>query len=143
MAMFTYPTSSALIYPPGGGGGSVVSVNGQTGVVQLDAVDIPYDNTTSGLTATEVQAAIDELATAVDATYTSETFTLSAPEAAAQEVTLSETPILANKTILMVASAPSQFYGADFSVTGNVLSWAGLGLDSLLETGDQLTIMYI
>ncbi len=31
-------------------------------LLQFDAADIPYDNTTSGLTATEVQAAIDELA---------------------------------------------------------------------------------
>lgn len=46
----------------GGGGGTITSVNGQTGpVVQLDAVDIPYDNTASGLTATEVQGAIDEI----------------------------------------------------------------------------------
>jgi trimeric autotransporter adhesin len=50
-------------YPLSGGG--VISVNGQTGVVQLDAIDIPYDNTASGLAATEVQGAIDELANAV------------------------------------------------------------------------------
>lgn len=41
---------------------AVDSVNGQTGVVELDAEDIPYDNGVSGLTATDVQAAIDELA---------------------------------------------------------------------------------
>lgn len=40
---------------------SVDSVNGQTGVVLLNAADIPYDNSTSGLTATDVQAAIDEV----------------------------------------------------------------------------------
>jgi hypothetical protein len=58
--------------------GSVISVNGETGVVTLDAEDIPYDNSTSGLTATDVQDAIDELAgtgiksrviNTVDATY--------------------------------------------------------------------------
>src|SRR5690606_38037835 len=45
----------------GGGGGAVDSVNGQTGVVEIEADDVPYDNTASGLTATDVQAAIDEL----------------------------------------------------------------------------------
>lgn len=48
--------------PAAGGGGAVSSVNGQTGVVQIDAEDVPYSNTTSGLAATDVQGAIDELA---------------------------------------------------------------------------------
>lgn len=44
-------------------GGTVTSVNGDAGpAVQLDAIDIPYDNVVSGLTAVDVQAAIDELA---------------------------------------------------------------------------------
>lgn len=45
----------------GSGGGAVDSVNGQTGVVVLEADDIDYDNLASGLTATDVQAAIDEV----------------------------------------------------------------------------------
>lgn len=48
----------------GGPGGDVISVNGFTGVVTLVAVNIPYDNTVSGLSATDVQGAIDELAAA-------------------------------------------------------------------------------
>jgi hypothetical protein len=44
----------------------VQSVNGETGAVALGAVDIPYDNTTSGLAASDVQAAIDELADLTD-----------------------------------------------------------------------------
>lgn len=43
------------------GTGAVDSVNGQTGAVSLDAEDIPYDGTSSGLSATDVQGAIDEL----------------------------------------------------------------------------------
>lgn len=39
----------------------VSSVNGKTGAVTLEAEDIPYDNTSSGASATDVQAAIDEL----------------------------------------------------------------------------------
>jgi hypothetical protein len=44
-----------------GSGGGVTSVNGHTGVVQLNADDIPYDNSTSDLTATDVQEALDEI----------------------------------------------------------------------------------
>ena len=39
--------------------GDVSSVNGQTGIVVLDATDLDYDNSGSGLAATDVQAAID------------------------------------------------------------------------------------
>ena len=47
-------------------GDNVNTVNGQVGTVVLDAGDIGYTNTTSGLTATDVQAAIDELDSTID-----------------------------------------------------------------------------
>lgn len=37
-------------------------ISNELELLAFDAADIPYDNTTSGLTATEVQAAIDEIA---------------------------------------------------------------------------------
>jgi hypothetical protein len=42
-------------------GQSVVSVNGFTGVVELESNNIPYDNTDSGMAAIDVKEAIDEL----------------------------------------------------------------------------------
>lgn len=45
----------------GGAASGVDSVNGQTGVVQINADDIPYDNTGTELSATDVQAAINEI----------------------------------------------------------------------------------
>ena len=44
-----------------------ITVNGQplSANVQLDAEDIPYDNTVSGMTADDVQEAVDELDTRV------------------------------------------------------------------------------
>lgn len=43
--------------------GGVQSVNAMTGAVTLNAVDIPYDNSTSGLAATDVKTAIDVIVT--------------------------------------------------------------------------------
>ena len=56
----------------GGGGGAVSSVFGRTGAVvaassDYDANQVDYDNTSSGMSATEVQAAIDELDAAIGA----------------------------------------------------------------------------
>lgn len=53
---------AAWIDDPSIGGGAVDSVNGQTGTVVLDATDLDYDNSGSGLAATDVQGAIDEIA---------------------------------------------------------------------------------
>lgn len=47
--------------------GSRVTLFTPAAVPTIDAEDVPYDNTTSGLTATDVQAAIDELNAKVDA----------------------------------------------------------------------------
>lgn len=63
-----------------GTGANVTSVYGRTGVVvaatsDYDADQVDYDNTTSGLTATEVQAAIDEVEARVDTVETTNTFT--------------------------------------------------------------------
>lgn len=58
--------SNSLRVSGGGGGGAVDSVNGQTGTVVLTSTDIPYDNSTSGLSATDAQSAIDELSALLD-----------------------------------------------------------------------------
>lgn len=47
--------------------GSRVTLFTPGAVPTIDAEDVPYDNTVSGLTATDVQAAIDELASGSDA----------------------------------------------------------------------------
>lgn len=62
-----------LLTPPD----AVLSVNSQTGIVQLDAVDIPYNNGTSGLTATDVQNAIDELAASTVTDFSDSDFRIS------------------------------------------------------------------
>jgi hypothetical protein len=68
--------------------------------------------------------------------------TITGGEETAKQLTLASTPATANKTQLMVKSGPHQFYGDDFTVSGAVLSWNGLGLDGILLTGDKVTIMY-
>jgi hypothetical protein len=32
--------------------------------------------------------------------------------------------------------------GTIFTVSGNELSWSGLGLDGILSSGDNLTVLY-
>jgi len=69
-------------------------------------------------------------------------FTLNSIQASNKNVTLSFTPSPANSTTLSVENAGGMTYGGDFSVSGNTLSWSGLGLDGILSSGDNLTVVY-
>lgn len=69
--------------------------------------------------------------------------TITSGEAAAKQLTLSFTPIAANKVIVDMIGVGPQFYSTDFNVSGNVLDWNGLGMDSVpVDSGDKLRIIY-
>lgn len=57
-----------------------------------------------------------------------------------KQITLSRTPTTAEETRVIVVGGINQEYGVDFTVSGDVLSWNGLGLDGVLEAGDKLII---
>lgn len=61
-------------------------------------------------------------------------------------LTLSVSPTQPTVTVVMIKGAPSQYYGDDFVVSGNELTFlAGSdsdGLASILSAGDKLTIFY-
>lgn len=71
-----------------------------------------------------------------------EKFVLSGTDISNKYVTLSASPATPSDTLLMVKSAPSQYYGDDFTVIGSQLSWSSLGLDGILASGDELTVVY-
>lgn len=71
-----------------------------------------------------------------------EQFILSPTDITNGFVTLGTTPINPTHTILIIKSAPGQFYGDDYTVSTNQLSWTGLGLDGVLVSGDKLTVSY-
>lgn len=69
-------------------------------------------------------------------------FTLTPTDITNGFVALTTIPFTAIDTILLVKNAPNQFYGDDYTVTTNQLSWTGLGLDGILASGDKLTVIY-
>ena len=69
-------------------------------------------------------------------------FTLNSTDITNKFVTLSHTPSTAGNTVLLVENAASMFYGTDYTVIGNELSWSGLGLDGILAINDNLSIIY-
>ena len=69
-----------------------------------------------------------------------ETFTLTAGMIAAKQVTLTVTP--KNEILFVPKNGPAQVEGLDYTVSGQVVSWNGLGLDGILEENDIIVIYY-
>jgi hypothetical protein len=72
-----------------------------------------------------------------------EYFTLDSTDIANKSVTLLNTPLESSDVMLDVAEGTMQIYGTDYTVSGTTLSWNGLGLEPLLESGMTLIINYV
>jgi hypothetical protein len=61
-------------------------------------------------------------------------------------LTLSASPTEPASTVILIKGAPNQYYGDDFSISGNQLVFEdgtdNDGLAFLLEAGDKITILY-
>ena len=99
----------------GGGGGN-----------EIQAGNVVYDNTSSGLTADDVQEAIDELASAMGAGATLVTGTLVAGQTT---VTLSNAAILASSYIDVYTADGTPYVSATQSVGSVVLTFAEQAAD--------------
>lgn len=85
---------------------------------------------------------IDLKSSPVSGTVTNvDKFTLSAANILSKSVTLSATPSVPAEVNLSVGGV-DQEVGIDFSTSGTLLSWSGMGLDGILTEGDIITVTY-
>lgn len=68
--------------------------------------------------------------------------TITALENTNKELTLTDTPGAYNKVVVFVVEGSTQYFGIDYTVTGDVVSWDTLGMDGLVEEGTRLVIIY-
>ena len=73
---------------------------------------------------------------------TRERITISAQNISQKQVVLTNSPNNPSLVKLIPDGGIYQIYGVDFSVTGQILNWSGLGLENFLESGDTLTVTY-
>lgn len=71
-----------------------------------------------------------------------ETRTLTTNEILNKKLILAETSVIASSVTVNSPNGPIQIIGQDFIVTGNEVSWNGYGLETILEAGDKLIIVY-
>lgn len=64
-------------------------------------------------------------------------------EATAKELTLTQTPAASSKVTFDLIGGPPQADPDDFEVTGAVVSWNGKTLETVIETGDKIRLIYI
>jgi hypothetical protein len=76
-------------------------------------------------------------------TFRTEYRTISLGEETAKSLSLAFTPSTPSYVIVDVIGGSAQEFATDFTVSGSVLSWNGLGLDGVLSTGDKLRICYV
>lgn len=74
--------------------------------------------------------------------YFKEEVTITATQNVNKEITLSKTPANPNQVMVTPVSGTVQKYNTDFIVIGNILSWNGKGLETILTIGDTLVITY-
>lgn len=57
-------------------------------------------------------------------------------------ITLPDIPLAPNSVFLTIEQGIPQINGIDYTVSGNTISWDGLGLDNFLENTDVLLVLY-
>jgi prefoldin subunit 5 len=107
--------------------------------LQSDVSDLQADVGTLEGQFTALEAEVDALAAS---SLKVEYRTITAGEEAAKQLTLAEAPTTATEVALDVRGGGAQFYTNDFTVSGSVLTWSGLGLDGLLVENDKVRIIY-
>lgn len=146
------PTSITL--PSGGGSDTPEQVRDKlaslTGSNKLESASVYYNDSSSDLGgADDVQEAIDVLDSRIDdfdnnlqdKIYTTENFTLDTFNISTRSVTLSGIPTTPELTNASTGGVVLTF-GEDYTISGNTLSWAGLGLDGIAEEGDVLKVVF-
>ena len=76
-------------------------------------------------------------------TFQVDYITLTSAMIANNQLTLANVPADPTKVALDVVQGSSQVYNVDYSVSSNVISWSGLGLQTQVTTGDILRFIYI
>jgi len=141
MGTYYWPNPTTLTFPASGGSSSGVDVQDE-GIAVATATTLNFIG--AGVTATDAGGGIVDVTIPGGSGFsqTIETRTISAPEDVAKQLTLIAMPATPAEVVLEIGGAPSQIYMDDYSVTGAILSWSGLGLDGILATGDRVRIIY-
>jgi len=75
--------------------------------------------------------------------YFVENHVVTAGESAAKEITLTHVSTKPTEVTVDVPGGTPQTYGVDFIVSGDVLSWNGYGMETIIAENDRIRVNYI
>lgn len=151
---FVYDNTAQFWIPQiasaGGGGGGGISLittstaalsitNGSGPTTDLEIADAT--DSVAGLMSAADKTKLDGLSPG-SVTYNVNKFTLSGSDISAMQVTLTGIPTQPALSILQPLYGVVQEYSVDYTISSNILSWSGLGLQSYLVSGDKLIIQF-
>lgn len=142
-----YFTPTNLLFPSPNGRATPLEITDDNAFVETN---VYHMDAGSGMTATQTAPGVvrlDILPGGGAGTWTNEYHTLTAPEVLSKAFTMANTPVDSNAVALDVLGDGAQEQGpsgtADYIVTGNVVSWAGLGMDTIgLVAGTRIRLLY-
>lgn len=68
--------------------------------------------------------------------------TMTSTMIASGQAQLTYTPRIASKTLCEVIGGLAQMINVDFTITGNIISWQAMGLQTILGVGDTIRVVY-
>ena len=74
--------------------------------------------------------------------FKTEMITLTAPMISAKQLQLQNVALFGSESLLFVDGGSVQKYGVDYTIATDILSWTGLGLETIIGVGDILIIQY-
>lgn len=104
-----------------------------------------YEVSGNSVSITEVAPTIVEVGniTRIELSYKVETFIADAAMLNDRAVTLSQEPLEPLSVELVIYGGVEQRSGVDFQVSGRIVSWSQLALETLLEVGTAFSIRYV
>lgn len=123
---------------------AAVSGSGVRGKIKLDGkeVDVSAKQVKNLADATDPQDALTKKQLDNTVFVKSETVTITAGMVSAKQFSLVGTPKSGQGILLVPQEGVPQIEGIDYTVSGQIISWNGLGLDGVIEDGDVIEIYY-
>lgn len=79
----------------------------------------------------------------IDNNYVVDIRKLTATEETNKQLVLTQTPTSPDNVTMDISGGTSQAFGDDFTVIGNIVSWNGLTLETVLTENDVIRIIYV